>query len=169
MTTSLSLALIVALAGAGQAPPMRPAPAAPPTAPPPAPTVAQPAPAAPAGTTQAGPGDLWLVIYSVLPDRVGDFEAVARQVREALGTSADPVRQAQARDLRIHRSALPNAQGRHMYFLQIPALTGDADRSGFDVLIDAVLPAQATALKKQLASALDPANPSGNTYLISLR
>jgi len=94
---------------------------------------------------------------------------VARQVREALAKSPDPVRQAQGRDLRIHRSALPNAEGRHMYFLQIPALTGDVDRSGFDVLIDAVLPAQASTLKKQLASSLDPANPSGNTYLINLR
>ena len=51
----------------------------------------------------------------------------------------------------------------------IPALTGDADRSGFDVLIDAVLPEQASALKKELQASLDPANPSGNTFLISLK
>jgi hypothetical protein len=163
MTGSLALALL--LLGPGQAP-TRPAPAAP-SAPPP---VAPPAPPqAPAAAAQPVEGDLWLVIYSVLPDRVADFEGVARQVREALAKSPDPVRQAQGRDLRIHRSALPNAEGRHMYFLQIPALTGDVDRSGFDVLIDAVLPAQATTLKKQLTSSLDPANPSGNTYLINLR
>ena len=59
--------------------------------------------------------------------------------------------------------------GKVMYFLQIPALTGDADRSGFDVLIDALLPAQATALKLQLTASLDPTNPSGNTYLVNLR
>ena len=76
---------------------------------------------------------------------------------------------AQARDLRIHRSALPSADGKVMYFLQIPALTGDADRSGFDVLIDAVLPEQASALKKELQASLDPTNPSGNTFLISLK
>jgi hypothetical protein len=118
---------------------------------------------------QASPGDVWLVIYSVLPDRTADFEAIARQVREALAKSPDDVRRAQGRDLRVHRSALPNAEGRHMYFLQIPALRGDADRSGFDVLIDAVLPEQATALKKQLASSLDAGNPSGNTYLITVK
>jgi hypothetical protein len=135
------------------------APAAPPVPPPP---VA-------AATAAVAPGDLWLVIYSVLPDRTGEFEAIARQVRDALAKSPQDVRQAQARDLRVHRSALPNVEGKVMYFLQIPALTGDADRSGFDVLIDAVLPEQASALKKQLASALDPTNPSGNTYLINVR
>jgi hypothetical protein len=151
----------VSLGASAQDAPPRPAP----VTPPPSPPVAPSAPAAP----QPAPGDLWLVIYSVLPDRVADFEAVARQVRDAIAKSGDPVRQAQARDLRIHRSALPNAEGRHLYFLQIPAVTGDADRSGFDVLIDALLPAQATTLKTQLASSLDPSNPSGNTYLIQLR
>jgi hypothetical protein len=55
------------------------------------------------------------------------------------------------------------------YFLQLPATQGDGERSGYDALIDAVLPEQATALKKQLVSVLDPANPSGNTYLISVK
>ena len=45
-----------------------------------------------------------------------------------------------------------------MYFLQLPATNGDAERSGYDALIDAILPEQATALKKQLSSVLDPAN-----------
>jgi hypothetical protein len=136
----------------------------------PAPVVPVPtAPAPPASAATSTVGDVWLVIYSVLPDRTAEFEGVAKQVREALGKSPQEIRQAQAREMRIHRSALPNADGKVMYFLQIPALTGDADRSGFDVLIDAVLPAQATTLKKQLTSTLDPANPSGNTYLVNVR
>ena len=139
--------------------PVPQAPVAPPAVPPP---VADPA-------SRIGPGDLWLVIYSVLPDRTVQFEAVARQVREALTRSPQDIRKAQARDLRIHRSALPSADGKVMYFLQIPALTGDADRSGFDVLIDAVLPEQASTLKKELQASLDPNNPSGNTFLISLK
>ena len=147
------LALLTALTGPAQAPPA------------PAPPVTQAAPA----VAQSTAGDVWLVIYSVLPSRTAEFEGIARQVRDALARSPQDVRQAQARDLRIHRSSLPAADGKLMYFLQVPALTGDADRSGFDVLIDAVLPGQATALKKQLASTLDPNNPSGNTYLINLR
>jgi hypothetical protein len=133
-----------------------------------APATPLPAPTAPA-TAQSTAGDVWLVIYSVLPNRTAEFEGIARQVREALVKSPDEVRQRQARDLRVHRSALPTPDGKVMYFLQVPALTGDADRSGFDVLIDAVLPAQATALKKQLQSTLDSGNPSGNTYLINVR
>ena len=147
--------LVAALAAT---PTMQAAPQAPATAPAPVP-----------GGTQAGPGDVWLVIYSVLPDKGPQFEALARQVRDALARSPQEVRQAQARELRIHRSALPAHDGKLMYFLQIAALTGDADRSGFDALIDAVLPEQATTLKKQLASTLDPSNPSGNTYLINVR
>ena len=142
-------------------------PAQQPVAPPAAPQTA--APAAADSSSRIGPGDLWLVIYSVLPNRTTQFEALARQVRDALTRSTDDVRKAQARDLRIHKSALPSADGKVMYFLQIPALTGDADRSGFDVLIDAVLPEQASALKKELQASLDPTNPSGNTFLISVR
>ena len=127
------------------------------------------APASPAKAATSTAGDVWLVIYSVLPDRTAEFEGLAKQVREALVKSPQEIRQAQAREMRIHRSALPNADGKVMYFLQIPALTGDADRSGFDVLIDAVLPEQATTLKKQLLSTLDPTNPSGNTYLVNVR
>ena len=135
----------------------------------PPPTPRTPPPAATDAATRIGPGDLWLVIYSVLPDKTTQFEAVAKQVRDALARSHQDVRKAQAHDLRIHRSALPSADGKVMYFLQIPALTGDADRSGFDVLIDAVLPEQASTLKKELQTALDPSNPSGNTFLISVK
>ncbi len=140
-----------------------------------APTPAAPAPTAPAQAPAVAPappstaGDLWLVIYSVLPGQDAEFESVAKLVRDAMGASQDEVRQAQARDLRIHKSAMPNADGKILYFLQIPALTGDADRSGFDILIQALLPAQATALKNRLTATLDPANPSGNTYLINVR
>jgi hypothetical protein len=151
----MTFALVLAVALAGVSPTQAPSPQA-------------PAAVAP-GVAQAGPGDMWLVIYSVMPDKGPQFEALAREVREALARSPQEVRQAQARDLRIHRSALPAHDGKLMYFLQIAALTGDADRSGFDALIDAVLPEQATALKKQLEGALDPANPSGNTYLINVR
>ena len=156
MTAALLLTVCTVTAG-GQAPPRAVPPAQPP--------VAGTAAVAPASTAD----DVWLVIYSVLPDRTAEFEALGRQVREALARSTDEARRTQARDLRLHRSALPNAQGRHMYFLQLPATNGDAERSGYDALIDAILPEQATALKKQLSSVLDPANPSGNTYLISVK
>ena len=152
MIAALVLAVATATAQAPQAAPPQTT----------APLVPQPS----ATATKAG--DVWLVIYSVLPDRAAEFEAIGRQVRGALARSPDDLRKAQARDLRLHRSALPNAAGHQMYFLQLPATRGDADRSGYDVLIDAVLPEQATALKKQLLSTLDPANPSGNTYLISV-
>lgn len=143
------------------------------TTPPAAQGATQPPPPAPAAASSTRPdparADVWLVIYNVLPDRTTEFEALARQVRDALAASAADVRKAQARELRVYRSALPNAEGRAMYFLQVPALTGDADRTGLDVLIDAVLPEQATALKKQLASVLDPANPSGNALLLAVK
>lgn len=155
MITSLLLGLVLATQAQQPVPP----PVAPQAVP----------PAAADTSSRIGPGDLWLVIYSVLPNRTAQFEALARQVRDGLTRSTDDVRKAQARDLRIHKSALPSADGKVMYFLQIPALTGDADRSGFDVLIDAVLPEQASALKKELQASLDPNNPSGNTFLISVR
>ena len=161
VTAIATLACVAMFAAAAQSPVPPPTTQAP----------VSPAPAAAGQTAEAADaaGDVWLVIYSVLPERAADFESVARQVREALGKRTDPVRQAQGRDLRVHRSSLPNAEGRLMYFLQVPALAGEGDRSGLDVLIDAVLPAQATVLKQQLTASLDAKNPSGNTYLISVR
>jgi hypothetical protein len=113
--------------------------------------------------------NVWLVIYNVLPTHTDEFEALARRVSEAMHTSPLELRRRQAAGVRVYRSALPNPEGSVVYFLHIPELTGgDDDRTGFDVLIDAVLPADATALKARLEAALDPRNPSGNTLLIAV-
>jgi len=129
-----------------------------------------PAGTAPAPAADATLRDMWLVIYNVRPDKTADFEAVATRVRDALQRSTTPRRRQQAEGLRIHRSALPNPDGHVVYFVQIPTEpTSDADRTGLDVLVDAVLPAEATALKQQLTGALDPRNPSGNTLMLAVR
>jgi hypothetical protein len=114
--------------------------------------------------------DLWLVIYNVRPASTGEFEAVATRVRDALRASTDPYRRRQAEGLRIHKSALPSPEGNAMYFVQVPTATGnEGDRTGLDVLIDAVLPAEATALKQRLQATLDPRNPSGHTLMLAIR
>lgn len=113
--------------------------------------------------------DLWIVIYNVRQAGTDDFEAVALRVRDALRASTDPHRRRQAEGLRIHRSAIPSPDGNAMYFVQIPTAAGDdTDRTGLDVLIDALLPAEATALKQQLEGALDPRNPSGHTLMLAI-
>jgi hypothetical protein len=113
--------------------------------------------------------NVWLVIYNVRPDRAPAFEEVARQVREAMRRSNSELRRRQSTGLRLYRSALPNPEGNTVYFLHVPEFTGgDDDRTGFDVLIDAVLPEQATALKARLDEALDPRNPSGNTLMLAV-
>ncbi len=131
-----------------------------------------PSPVAPPGAAiaDAAASDLWLVIYNVQPTRVGEFEAIARRVHQAMRQSPDERRRRQAAGLRIHRSALPNPDGNVVYFVQVPTEAGnDAERTGLDVLIDAVLPAEATALRTSLEAVLDPRNPSGNTLMLAVR
>lgn len=129
-----------------------------------------PAPTATATSQASDLADLWLVIYNVRPTGTNEFEAVAARVREALRTSPVERRRLQAAGLRIHRSALPNPEGNVVYFVQVPTEAGnDADRTGLDVLIDAVLPAEATALQTRLDAVLDPRNPTGNTLMIAVR
>jgi hypothetical protein len=134
---------------------------------------AAPASPGPSSSTPASATDLvdaWLVIYNVQPARAADFEAVATRVREAMRQSAVPRRRQQAAGLLIHKSALPNPEGNVVYFLQVPTeRDNDDDRTGLDVLIESVLPAEATALAARLASALDPRNPSGNTLMLAIR
>lgn len=121
-------------------------------------------------TSQADLADLWLVIYNVLPAGTSEFEAVATRVHEAMRTSTVERRRLQAAGLRVHRSALPNPDGNVVYFVQVPTETGnDADRTGLDVLIEAMLPAEATALQKRLEAVLDPRNPTGNTLMLAVR
>lgn len=129
-----------------------------------------PASAQPAAPQAVSPEpNVWLVIYNVRPDRAPAFEEVARQVREAMRRSTSELRRRQALGLRLYRSALPNAEGNTVYFLHVPEFTGgDDDRTGFDVLIDAVVPEQATALKARLDEALDARNPSGNTLMLAV-
>ncbi len=132
-----------------------------------------PAGVVPPAATAAAPTDLsdiWLVIYNVQPAGAAEFEAVALRVHAAMRASAVERRRIQAAGLRIHRSALPNPDGNLVYFVQVPTEAGnDADRTGLDVLIEAVLPAEATALQKRLDATLDPRNPSGNTLMIAVR
>lgn len=132
------------------------------------PATVPPAAAEPSAATDLA--DIWLVIYNVQPAGTAEFEAVARRVHEAMRRSPVERRRQQAAGLRIHRSALPNPEGNVVYFLQVPTEVGsDADRTGFDVLIDAVLPAEATALRARLEAVLDPRNPTGNTLMIAIR
>lgn len=122
------------------------------------------------GTPEASVSDIWLVIYNVQPARVTEFEAIARRVQQAMRQSPDDRRRRQADGLRIHRSALPNPEGNVVYFVQVPTeAANEADRTGLDVLIDAVLPAEATALRSSLDAVLDPRNPSGNTLMLAIR
>ena len=138
-------------------------PQTPPTVPP-SPAAGQPAAA------EADLTDVWLVIYNVQPARTADFEAVAMRVREAMKQSTVPRRRRQAEGLAIHRSALPNPEGNVVYFVQVPTeRTSDTDRTGLDVLIDAVLPAEATALRTKLETTLDARNPTGNTLMLAIR
>lgn len=158
MAACLALAIAAVPALARQAP-------QPQTTPVQAPASAPKPPAA-----AADMADMWLVIYNVQPARTADFEAVATRVREAMRQSRDERRRRQADGLRIHRSALPNPEGNVVYFVQVPTEAGnEADRTGLDVLIDAVLPAEATALRTRLESALDARNPTGNTLMLAIR
>lgn len=132
-----------------------------------APAAPVPPPSTPTSTDLV---DAWLVIYNVQPAKAADFEAVAMRVREAMRQSTVPRRRQQAAGLLIHKSALPNPEGNVVYFVQVPTeRDNDDDRTGLDVLIESVLPAEATALAARLASTLDPRNPSGNTLMLAIR
>lgn len=147
----------------------------PPTAPvetPSRPATASPAPATPAaGSADASEmADIWLVIYNVLPARTADFEALALRVRGAMSANAAEHRRAQASLLRIYRSAVPNPDGNIVYFVQVPTRSGrDDDRTGLDVVIDDVLPAESTKLRTALQGMLEPNNPTGNTLMLAIQ
>ena len=134
-------------------------------------TPATPAPATPAApAAQAAPavpnarvfsGGAGLILYTIKPDKVTDFEMVLNKTKEALTKSDKPERKQQAASWRVYKSDTPAANGNVTYVMIIdPAIKG-ADYNVINVLNE-VFPTEIQALFKQytdaFASGLIPIN-----------
>jgi hypothetical protein len=126
--------VVAAAAPAAQQPP----PAAPAQTPPAAPAQTSPAnPAAPAQAARTFTAPVGLLINTVRPDRVADFEKVMAYVRAALEKSTDPTIRAQAAGWRIFKAAEPGPNGAVLYMFTLDPTVAGAEYALGPILADA--------------------------------
>jgi hypothetical protein len=112
--------------------------------------------------TEAG-----LVLNFIKPDKTADFEAVVAKLKEALSTSANPVRKQQAASWRVYKSPDPAASGAALYvFIVDPAVKG-ADYSVTAILAEAFSSGELSALYKQYTEAYGQGQNFVNLSLVS--
>ena len=82
-------------------------------------------------------GDLALWTVAIKPDKASGFEQIMTRVREALATSADPVRQRQAAGWKVMKIEKPLPDGNLAYVHVISPVVPDADYTVMQILYDA--------------------------------
>lgn len=107
-----------------QTPQQPPPPAGQPTTPTDPQAAATPS-ALPSQNARVFTGDAGLIFFPVKADKTADFEKIIAKLKEALQTSLDPVRQAQAAGWKVFKAAEPGPNNTVLYvFLMDPAVKG---------------------------------------------
>jgi hypothetical protein len=120
-----------------------------------------------APTARVFGGETGLVLNFIKRDKTADFEAVIAKLKEALATSANPVRQQQAASWRVYKSSDPAAGDAALYvFIVDPAVKG-ADYSVTAILAEAFSSDELGALYKQYTEAYGPGQNFVNLSLVS--
>jgi len=106
-------------------------------------------------------GGAGLILYTIKPGSVTDFEMVLNKTKEALGKSEKPERKEQAKTWRVYKSDAAGANGNVTYVMIIDPALKDADYNIVNILNEA-FPAEIQALFKSyteaFASGLIPIN-----------
>jgi hypothetical protein len=89
------------------------------------------APATPAAPATVDPAavtfttDVGLLLVTIKPDKVADYEAAITVLQEALAKAADPARLAMSRGWRVYKAAETDAKGNVVYVhAMLPAVSG---------------------------------------------
>jgi hypothetical protein len=125
------------------------------------PAYAQTAPAAPVPNARVFSGGAGLILYTIKPGGIADFEMVLNKTKEALMKSEKPERKQQAASWRVYKSDQAAANGNVTYVMIIDPALKEADYNIVNVLNE-VFPAEIQALFKAyteaFASGLIPIN-----------
>jgi hypothetical protein len=108
-----------------------------------------------------------LVLNFIKPDKTADFEAVMGKLKEALASSANPVRNQQAESWRIYKSAEPAAGGAVLYVYIVDPAVKDADYSVTTILAEAFSGDDLKALLKRYNEAYATGQNFVNLSLVS--
>jgi hypothetical protein len=139
VTAALALALLLAI----QAVPV-PAPAGAPTA--------EPKPPDPADSSFAG--EAGIILVTIKPTAIADYELTIRTLQDALFKDADATRKAATRNWRVFKASTPDAKGNAVYVhVMLPAVPGFDYRPSLlvDTLVKELAPDLLTAYRDSFA------------------
>ena len=83
-------------------------------------------------------GDVVVLGFSINPDKVGDYEKVLGQLKDALGKSEAPEAKQQLAGWKVLKNATPNPDGTIVYLHVISPVVKDADYSILNNIYTAV-------------------------------
>lgn len=66
--------------------------------------------------------DAGMLLNQIKPDKTADFEAVIQVIRDAMRRSSSPVRQEQAKSLKVYRAAEPSGANALYVFIMDPVV-----------------------------------------------
>ena len=133
----------------------------------------QPATPPPATQAQAAPvarvfgSNTGLVLNFIKADKTADFEAVMAKLKDALETSANPLRKQQAASWRVYKSPEPAAAGAALYVYIIDPAVKSADYSVSAILAEAFSGDALKGLLKQYNEAYASGQNFVNLALVS--
>jgi hypothetical protein len=93
--------------------------------------------------------DAGMLLIQVKPDKTADFEAVTQLIRDAMRRSSSPVRQEQAKSLKVYRAAEPSGANALYVFTMDPVVPG-ADYDFAAILKDSMPPTEMVKTLKRL-------------------
>lgn len=93
--------------------------------------------------------DAGMLLYQIKPTKTADFEAVMEVIREAMRRSSSPVRQEQAKSLKVYRAAEPSGTNA-LYVLIMDPVVPSADYDFAAILKDSMPAAEMARTLKRL-------------------
>jgi hypothetical protein len=93
--------------------------------------------------------DAGMLLSQIKPDKTADFEAVMQVIREAMRRSSSPVRQEQAKSLKLYRAAEASGANVMYVFIMDPVVPG-ADYDFAAILKDSMPAAEMARTMKRL-------------------
>jgi hypothetical protein len=110
--------------------------------------------------------DAGLIFNTIKPESAADFEAVVERLRQALHSSADPVRKAQAAGWKIFKALEPGANNSVLYVFWIEPAVKAADYSVSKILSEAY-PDEVRELYAKFSAAYSGGQTMVNLQLLS--
>ena len=128
--------------------------------------LAQATPAQPAARPRVFASDAGMVLNTIKPESVADFEFVVDRLKAALHQSSDEARRQQAAGWRVYKALEPGANGTVLYVFWLSPVVKGADYTVSKILFEA-FPDEAQEISRKFSGSYSGGQTLVNLQLLS--